>query len=796
MFKLNLKIALRNLFKNKSYTLINILGLSIGMASCILIFIFIKYQLSFDRFNRHEDRIVRFVTDWKYNSYTDYSSGAPMPFGAAARTELSGIDKIASIGKNGGVIIVKDPKGNITYKDSKTVYFAEPGIFDILTFDWIGSKPGKEFAAPNKVVLSEKTAKLFFGSAKQAMGKNFTFWNSINLKVIGVFKDLPSETSLPLNIVLSFVSTPYSKNQDWQSVSSYNQCYALLKKGVTPDDVQRSLHLFNYRHYTSKNLAGNQISVLQSLRDIHFSERYGSFADTSITKKEIYALAVIGLFLILTACINFINLATAQSVNRSKEVGVRKVMGSGRKQLVFQFLTETFAITIISLILACILSELAIPTMENLFKGNVVFSLFKDPVIFAFMIVLILLVSFLAGFYPAMVMSGFSPALAIKNKVKVDSGSLSIRKVLVVVQFSITIILIISTLVIMKQMKYVREKPLGFNTEAIAMINIPGDSVLRTRMHSFKEQVAKISGVQKVSYCMRPPLSESVSSTNFRLNGQENKDFEVRLTPTDEDYFSVFGLEVIAGHIFKASDTTNGYVANETFVRKVKLPNAQAAIGTMMEQNGYKARIVAVVKDFNDQSLREKISPMVFYQYKKQYYSMAVKFDKSQMISAMKKIEALWASTFTNEVYGSVFLDDDINNYYENERNTGFLFRVFAAVIIFISFIGLFGLISFVATQRTKEVAIRKVLGASTIELIKMLNGSFILMVFIANLVAWPLAYIFVSKWLSGFAYRMNLSVWPFVAAMIISMMITLITVSIRSYKAATENTIDALKYE
>jgi putative ABC transport system permease protein len=796
MFKLNLKIAFRNLFKHKVYTLINVLGLSIGMASCILIFIFIKYQLNFDRGYQHEDRIVRFVTDWKYDSFVDYSSGSPMPFSAAARTEIQGIEKMAAIGKNGGVVIVRDKNGKETFKDSKTVYFAEPAIFDIFNLNWITSKPGREFAEPNTVVISERIAKLFFGHADQALGKSFTFWNNYNLKVIGIFKDMPSGSSLPLNIVISYVTTPYLKNQDWGSVSSYNQCFALIKKGVSPVVVERSLDQFNQKYYTSKHLPGNQISVLQALKDIHFSERYGNFADTSITKKEIYGLAIIGIFLMFTACVNFINLATAQSVNRSKEVGVRKVMGSGRQQLMMQFLTETVAITTISLIFACILSELALPSMERLVRSDADFSLFKDPIIFLFMSVLVLLVSFLAGFYPAMVMSCFSPALAIKNKIKVNAGTLSLRKVLVVIQFSITIILIISTLVIIKQMEYVREKPLGFNTEAIAMIDIPGDSLQRTKMQIFKERVYRIAGVKMISYCVRPPLSESVSSTNFEFNGQQNKDFEVRLTPNDENYFDLFGLKVIAGKIPKTSDTINGYIANETFVKKVKLPNAQAAIGKMIEQNGSKARIVAVVKDFNDQSLRESISPMIFFQKKSQYSLMAVKLDKGQIMDAMKQIESLWGATFINEVYGSRFLNDDINSYYENERNTGFLFKVFAGVIIFISFIGLFGLISFVATQRTREVAIRKVLGASTIELVKMLNGTFVLMVFIANLVAWPLAYIFVSKWLSGFAYRMNLNIWPFITAMCISMIITLITVSIRSYKAATDHIINSLKHE
>ncbi|MGY0036367.1 ABC transporter permease [Pedobacter sp. NJ-S-72] len=406
------------------------------------------------------------------------------------------------------------------------------------------------------------------------------------------------------------------------------------------------------------------------------------------------------------------------------------------------------------------------------------------------------MVSLLAGFYPALIISGFSPALAIKNKIAVNSGNMSLRKILIVIQFSITIILIIGTVVILQQMDYVHKKSLGFNTNAIAMMNVPADSLSQTKYNTFKERAQQINGVQLISYCQRPPLSGDVSSTNFTYNGHKNDDFELRTSMADADYFKVFDLKLIAGKIFLKSDTNNGYVVNETFLKKMSIINPQDAIGKILLQNGQKVPIVGVVRDFNDKSLKEHISPLAIFSQKNAYYKIAVKMDKDQLMPAMNKMEALWNSTFPNGIYSIEFVNDDINRYYESERVMGILFRVFAGIIIFISFIGLFGLISFVATQRTKEVAIRKVLGASTLELVKMLNGSFLLMVFIANLVAWPLAYLFVSKWLSGFAYCIDLSIWPFVLAFVLSMLITLITVSIRSYKAAVANTIDALKYE
>nr|WP_315424557.1 ABC transporter permease [uncultured Pedobacter sp.] len=797
MFKLNLKIAWRNLWKNKGYTFINILGLSIGMASCILIFIFIRYQMSFDEGFKNENRIFRVVTNWKYNSYDDFSAGVPIPFSAAARNEIAGFEKVGTILKRGGVISVKDAAGKEKLKSREAVYYTQPDFFDVFSdIKWIYSAPELALSKPNSAVLSEKYAIKFFGSVKSAIGKTITVGDKTNLLVAGIIEDQPQNSSFPLGVVISYETYAGRFNENWDSVNSSTSSYVLLKDGLTAEDVQASLTRFNQKYYPIQKITGNQTNKLQPLRDIHFSEKYDNFADSSINKSELYGLAVIGLFLIITACINFINLTTAQSVNRSKEVGVRKVMGSKRKQLVSQFLTETFAVSLLALLIACVITELAIPPMQNLFKGRIEFSLFAHPVIFIFMAILVAFVSFLAGFYPAIIISKFNPALAIKNKISLNSGGLSLRKILVVVQFSITVILIIGTLVIIRQMQYVQEKSLGFNPNAVTMVGIPTDSLSKIKYNTFKERVLRIPGVKEMSFCQSAPLSSNINSSDFTYNGIKNEDFELRNMRADENFFKVFDLKLIAGKIFRKSDTANACVVNETFLKKMHILNPQDAIGKVIRASGNTVPISGVVKDFNDQSLKERISGLAIFSGNDQYWNVAIKMDAEKLVSSMKEIEAVWKESFPNGIFDSGFVNESINSYYESEQIMGTLFKVFAGVIIFISFIGLFGLISFVATQRTKEVAIRKVLGASTIELVKMLNGSFLIMVFIANLAAWPLAYLFVSKWLSGFVYRVDISVWPFALAMVISMAITLITVSVRSYKAAVTNTINALKYE
>ncbi|MCZ4244354.1 ABC transporter permease [Pedobacter punctiformis] len=796
MFKLNLKIAWRNLWKNKGYTLINILGLSIGMASCILIFIFIRYQMSFDEGFKNEDKIYRIVSTWDYADGNQfYSQGVPLPLTAAIRNDFSPyIEKVAAIENSAGMIKIKDANGKERLKTIENVFYVEPEFFEVFNYNWLSGNYSS-LADPNHVVLSKEMANKFFGDWKTALGKSFSFDDKVNYTVSGVIDDVAENNSVPLKIMLAYKSFNNNRLTNWGSVSSSSESYFKLKPNVNIETLNGPLTSFIKKYYVEK-APGKEGHLFQPLADIHYNEKFGNFSGRIMPKKQLYGLVIIGFFLMITASINFINLATAQAVSRSKEVGVRKVMGSQRSQLIIQFLTETLTIVFISLLIGSVLTEIALPGMQNLFNSKISFSIFQHPIIFLFMILLVVLVSLLAGFYPAMIMSGFNPALAIKNKVIANTGGLGLRKILVVVQFTLTVTLIIGTLVILQQMKYVREQPLGFNSSAIAMIDLPNDSATVSRFSAFKAQLKQISSVEEVSFCRTAPSSQNNNGNTFSYNGGKDADFQVNTKNADEDYLKTFDLKLTAGRNLVKSDTINEYLVNETLLKKLNIQNPNEAIGKIISMGGMKAPIVGVIQDFKNKSLHENIDPILIGSLRTRHYYAAVKLNAKEMMGTMKIVSKIWQQTFPESVYHEAFLDDQIKNYYEGERIMGTLFKVFAGVIIFISFIGLFGLISFVATQRTREVAIRKVLGASTMEIVKMLNGSFLLMVFLANLVAWPLAYLFVSKWLAGFAYRIDISIWPFALAMLISMLITLITVSIRSYWAANANTIDALKYE
>jgi putative ABC transport system permease protein len=797
MFKLNLKIALRNLWKNKGYTLINIAGLSIGMASCILIFIFIRYQLSYDQQFANRDRIYRVVSYWKYNDGEEFSQGVPMPLAPAMRNDFAMLEDVAVLQRGRGVIKVKDRAGNVRLKTDERTFYVEPQFFKIFDYHWLQGDPQKDLVAPNSVALAEGMAVKLFGDWHNAVGQNINYNNKTDLKVTAVFADIPENNSNPIKIAIAYSGYANRNLKSWGSVSDATECYVLLKKGTDAADLEVPKAAFIKKYYVESGV-GKEDHFFQPLAEVHRDERYGNFSDKIVGMKEIWGLTVIGIFLMLTACINFVNLATAQAVSRSKEVGVRKVMGSGRKELMIQFLTETITLTVFALLLACVITEAALPGLAGLFKERLSFSLFQQPVILVFMVFLVFFVGFLAGFYPSMVMSGFSPALAIKNKVSLgNSGGGTLRKVLVVIQFAITVILITGTLVVLKQMKFMREKPLGFNSSAIALPDIPGDSLSMQKYDILKTRILNIPGVLSASFCSNGPSSGDNSFTNFAYGGTKDADFQVNRKTADQDYIKTFGLQMLAGRALSKSDTLKEFVVNETLLKKLNIVHPEEAIGKIITLGGsYKAPIVGVVKDFNNMNLREAISPILIYSSKKNTATLAVKMDARQIPSVMKNIEEIWNVYFPDNVYRSTFMEEDINRYYESEQVMGTLFKVFASVIIFIAFIGLFGLISFVATQRTKEMAIRKVLGASTLELVGMLNASFVTMVFIANLLAWPVAYIFISKWLSRYTYRIDLSIWPFLTAMLISMFVTLLTVSIRSYRAAKTNPVDALKYE
>ena len=611
-------------------------------------------------------------------------------------------------------------------------------------------------------------------------------------------KDIPTNSDFPINLVISYQNYYNSKSTRWNSVNQGHNCYVLAKPGTDMVALQSQLSAFSKKYYDPKDPLSNT-HEFQSFASVHLDERFGTFSTKHYSSGQLTALQIIAAFLLLIACINFINMATAQAVSRSKEVGVRKVLGSSHKQLLFRFLGETFIITLVAIIVACILTEISLPYVGNFLDQPLSFNILRYPVLIVFILGLWVGISLLAGTYPALVVSGFNPINALKNKISSDKvGAFSLRSVLVVVQFSVTLILIISTLIVVKQIDFFKSRPMGFNNRAIVQLTMPEDSLSQLRFESFKQQVLKHTGVEIASYAYNPPSTSSNNYTSFFLNNSpERGNFLICNKPADEDYFKLFGLKLIAGKALSKSDTINGYILNETMLRQLHFKKPEDALGKTLQLNRRaKAPIIGVVQNFNNLSLHGEISPVVLYTGKSEYQSLFIKLSPQHMQATIKTIGDDFAAFFPNQIFETSFYDQYIANYYLVEEKTATLLSTFTSIAIFISCFGLFALISFVAVQRTKEMAIRKVLGATTAELVKQLNQSFVKMMLIANLVAWPLAYIFINKWLQTFAYKIELPWQPFIWAGLSSIVILVLTVSLRAYKTAATNPIEALKYE
>lgn len=800
MFYINIKIALRNLWKHRGYTFINTVGLSIGMTCALIIFLFIRQYLSADNFHPNADRIFRVVSLGNGTEGKVPMMGVPVPMAGALRTDFPQLEKVANLvqGYHLVEVVGEDRSTKQYYKEYGTAFYTDPAIFDIFNFPWVLGEPAS-LNAPNHIALTQSTATQYFGNWQNAMGKKLKLSGDETFyEVTGIIKDLPKNTDFPIHLVISYQNFGNATSMRWNSVNMGHNCYVMVKPNTDIKQLQVQLDGYTKKYYDAKDPLSNT-HLFQPFSDVHLDSKFGNFSPRRYTPLQINSLRILGSLILLIACINFINMATAQAIGRSKEVGIRKVLGSNRKQLLFRFLAETFVITFVAITIACIATEIALPAVGNFLGQQIPFNILQYPVILAFILILWLAVSFLAGLYPAVFVSGYNPINALKNKINQgNKGIWSLRSVLLIFQFTETLIFIIGTLVVLKQIDYFKNKSLGFNNNAILQVDVPTDSISKTRFDTFKQKLLQRSGVEMVTYAYTPPSTSSNNFTSFYFNNSSQKtDFLLCNKPADEDYFKIFGLKMIAGKPLSKSDTVNGYILNETLLHKLHLKDPKDALGKYIQLNRRPlAQIIGVVKDFNNLSLHGDISPVIFYTSKEEYASAFVKLNPLHMQETVKEIGADFKSTFPDQFYEPSYYDEYIANYYIVEEKTAVLLSFFTSVAIFISCFGLFALISFVAVQRTKEMAIRKVLGATTIELISVLNQSFMKMIVIANLIAWPLAYILLNRWLQGFAYKIDLPMLPFVLAALGSIGIIVLTVALRTYKMTTANPVEALKYD
>ena len=805
MLKNYLFIAWRNLARRKVYTTINISGLAIGIAACLLLFSIIKYELSYESFQPNRNRIYHVVTQDKTPNGLFFTPGIPYPALEAIRTDIPQVTTgclYASYGSQVTVLGNKDPQSGIDKKfiEDNGFFFADPQFFQIFHVDWLSGSPGV-LKEPNTTVLTQEVAEKYFGNWKSAVGQLLKLDNSITVKVAGVLKDLPLNTDFPLKVVNSFETLKanmetYGFSPEWGSTTSNFQIFLLLPNGSSEAEINRQLAVFSKRQYATRERSV-RTNFLQPLSEVHFDSRFGNLGDHTISKSSLWTLALIGIFIIIMASINFINLSTAQAVGRSKEVGIRKVLGSNRKQLFWQVIGETGIIVFVAVLLAIGMAILCLPYLKHIASIQERLSIFNWPAL-GFIILVAILVTFGAGFYHSLVLSGFNPALALKNKITSASmGGISLRRGLVVLQFAISQVLIIGTIIAVSQMKFVQQADLGFNKEALMIISSNSDSIITAHQPAFKEKLLQIPGIQSVSFSSDVPSSDNNWATNFAYDHKDDETFSVYLKFGDEDYVKTYGLQLLAGRNISKCDTTKEILVNETLMKKLGVHDPKEMIGKEIRTGRSAWRsIVGVVRDFKTNSLREDVKPTMIGERRKFYSRTGIKLRTSNLAQMQSRIQNAWNEFYPEYAFTSSFMDDDINNFYRQEQQMSLLYKLFAGIAIFISCLGLYGLVSFMVTQKTKEVGVRKVLGASVANILYLFSKEFTVLILLAFLIAVPVAWFLMSHWLEDFVFRINIGVGVFLLAVVSSVVIAWITVGYKSVKAALSNPIKSLRTE
>lgn len=791
MLKNYFKIAFRNLNRNKSYALTNIFGLALGITSAILIFTLVKYHLSFDGYHSKADRIYRITTEFHGEELT-YNTGVTAPLAETFRDAYPVAEKVASVAAlSDRVVAIPSAKGS-QEKFEESIAFAQPDFLDILDLPLLRGDRQSALRIPNTALITEHIAKKYFGEA-DPIGKSFRIDNIFSVTITGILKDLPANTDRPEEIYVPFdhlkEHSPWMVEKDWWfSVNRNLQCFILAKPGVTPARIKESLIAMSSSHYNAKDAKYFQFRA-QPLSDIHFNPHLNG----PVEKRNLWALSLIGIFLIITACVNFINLATAQAMKRSVEIGIKKVMGVQRWQLFWQFMVETAAITAVAMVFALVLAELSLPYVNQLFDVQVELHLFSDIIMLLFLAALLLVMIVLSGFYPALILAGMQPVLALKGKLsQKDAGGISMRRGLVIAQFAICQLLIIGTLVVAGQVKYSRQADMGFQRDAIVMLPVPNNEI--AKLNALRAGLSGIHGIENLTFCADAPASEFSPATSIHFASRpEAEKFAISTKAGDANYAAMFGLEFLAGHNLVPSDTVREFVFNETTVKKLGLARNEV-IGKTAVINGYKGTVVGVVKDFHNKSFHQGIDALYMTTLRDNYSNCAVKLNLGGAKASLAAIKNVWSKVYPNNVYKYDFLDDRIARFYENDLVILNLIQVFAGIAILIGCLGLYGLVSFMAAQKTREVGVRKVLGASIQSIVWLFGKEFSRLLLLAFVIAAPLGWWAMTNWLENFPYRINIGPGIFLLAISVNLMVAVLTVGYRSVKAAMMNPATSLR--
>jgi putative ABC transport system permease protein len=794
MLKNHIKIALRNLWRHRVFSFINITGLSVGITACFFIFMYVRFELSYDKFHTKIDRIYRVVTDIKTPSETINTDVTSWAFAPNLKTDFPEIEAFTRT--SGGSFLVR--KGNVKFQEERTL-FADSTFFKVFDFKLLKGNPATALSVQANIVFTKTAAKKYFGDTDPVGQTVLITGDAIPALVTGVMQDMPENSQIKADMIISMVTLTKKFNsgldEQWGNYGATS--YLLLKPGVNAKALQAKFPAFIEKRNGEESRKRQMFAtlLLEPLKDVYLHSKRGGQEVGSIS--NVYIFSIVAVFILLIACINFINLTTARSVERAKEVGIRKVVGALKGELARQFIGESVILCLIAFVITILLSVLLLPLFNQLSGKIISTGIFSNFFYILTLFGISVAIGFLAGIYPAMVLSSFKPVMVLKGRFSTGTKGSLLRKSLVVAQFSISIALIIGTIIVYNQMDFMRNRDLGFSKDQMIVMDSNGD----VGKDAFQQAIRSIPGVKSVA------LSSSVpgGGNSGAYSEIENKKGDLQIANldlyfVDFDYLNQFRIKMVAGRPFSrdfmTTDTSQAMILNEEAVKLFGYSSPQQAIGRRFKQWGREGKIVGVMKDFHFRSLQEKIKPLSMRVELRNLNLVSVKAEAKNLPATLAAIESKWKETIPNRPFSYYFLDEFFDRQYRAEQRFGKLFFNFAILAIAISCLGLLGLASYSTYQRTREIGIRKVMGASTSGIVNMLSVDFMKLVGISFVIATPFAWYFMHKWLQDFAYRIDIQWWVFAVSGVLAMVVALTTISFQAIKAAIANPVKSLRSE
>lgn len=806
-----LRTALRTILKYKAYATINFLGLTTGFALALLIVAYVRSEVSYDRFHANVERLYRI----KYVAPNGLQiASSPPPIAPVMKDFFPGVEEAGRMFARN--VSISLPDGKEAFEENN-VYFADSTIMKMFSFEFVKGSPERALVDKFTVLLNEEMARKYFGD-NDPVGETLIFSGTVSFKVAGVVKDFPENSHLRFNILVPYdnmfdleapvVAQNLRNNLAINFVISHSYTYVLLKPGADASEVDAKMPEF-LKKYAQPNLIVGQVFTLMPVKDIHLKSTLLVEPSSTNSWTNLYIFIGVGVLTLLIACINYINLSTAQSFTRIKEIGIRKILGSMKSQLIGQFLAESFLFALVSFVFSLLVFYMALPFLNLLTDKNMIFREVMDWKLVSAGILLVLIITLLAGGYPSYFVTRFNSINALKGSGITQHGSQFLRKALVVFQLAIACMLLSGSLLILKQLRFLNDRPLGFQREHI--INVPlfsqnlngifrqNDSTFWNRLQTFRDAIETQSGVKATALSSNAPGLGAIFRGTIPEGFTQQDNLFIANMSVDYDFFKTYGMEVVAGRSFSkeyGTDRAEGFMINESAVKQFNFGSADAAIGKKMNREGKQGKIIGVIKDFNFTSLTEPVSSMVLEVAPNGYNTLSIKFENANVTSSLGTLEKEWNKMFPEKTFQYTFLDQQLNDQYRGFQNFGTIIQIFTGIAILISCLGVYGLILFVVQRKVKEIGVRKVLGASIGSILQLIYKDFVLLIIAGFVIAIPVSYYFIGQWLENFTYHTTIDVLTYAISLLAVIVVVVITIAIQAVKASLANPVNSLRSE